>query len=766
MSVSSTGRSLSPLALVLIVVWGGLALFSWGGSALAHANLVEADPAPNSTLDAAPSQVIIWFTEPIEPRLSEIRVLDAQGARVDGGSPQFDPNAPTVMAVGMGPVPDGTYTVAWKNVSTVDGHRVRGSYLFSVGVPISSEALEEPEGPLLQSPIEPALRWLLLLGALAMVGGLVLELFVTAPALRPRQGEAAVRVLLARLAGRSIKLTWASVAVFSAASLVQLLLQASLIHEVPFTEAFGTSAWNTLRETTWGGLWLWRMGLTGLFVLLGIGLTALAVRQSSGRASGGVGTSRAALGVRALALVAGCGVLWTLSLTSHAAATAGIRNFAVAADFAHFLAAAVWVGGLFHLCIGIPLFLRILSPRQRRECLGRLMPRFSVVAGLSVAALIVTGVFSGWAQVTVPEALSAPYGRALVLKVALVAALLVVGAVNLFWVRPGLARRDGRERWLRRTVAAEVVIAILVLGTVGLLTSLEPARQVASRMGIGEPEAPSFRDADEGTTMLLSVDPGRVGANDLTIRLEDRLGRPITNATDVRARVKYVDSDLGEDTSSATSLGNGSYALEGIPLSIAGAWQIELVVNRPDAFDSRTAFRFEVAPGAGSWAIAPSPDRAAMLFGGGLAALGVVFMVTALPLGGWFTRTGAGVMVPGIVGLAIGVVFLVNAPIGQTGPELVNPFPPTPDSLETGESVYLKTCQTCHGDGGRGDGPTAAGLNPPPADLVVHVPLHPEGDLFGYIQDGLPGTAMVPLGDVLTDDEIWHVVNYIRTFEE
>ena len=754
MKVTVASRSFSLLALILAVVWGVLVFLSSGGSALAHANLVEASPAPNSTLNAAPSQVIIWFTEPIEPRLSEIRVLDAQGARVDDGNSRFDPNDPTVMSVGMEPVPDGTYTVAWKNVSAVDGHRVRGSYLFSVGVPISGETLEEPEGPLLQSPAEPALRWLLLLGALAMAGGLVLELFVTLPALQPRKGEAAVRELLVRLAARSIKLTWASVAVFSVASVAQLLLQASLIYEVSVIEAVGPLAWATLDETAWGGLWLWRMALTGLFVLLAFG--------ASGRwpVSGGHRPL-----FRVLALAAGCGILWTLSLTSHAAATADIRNLAVAADFAHFLAAAAWVGGLFHLCIGIPLFLRILSPRQRRECLGRIVPRFSVVAGLSVAALIVTGVFSGWAQVTVPEALSVPYGRTLTLKIILVAALLIIGAVNLFWVRPGLARRDGRERWLRRTIIAEVVLAVLVLGTVGLLTSLEPARQVASRMGIGVPEAPSFRGTDEGATMTLSVDPGRVGANDLTVRLEDRLGRPITNATDVRARVKYVDSDLGEETSSATPVGDGSYLLEGVPLSIAGAWQVELLVNRPDAFDSRTAFRFEVAPGAGSWAIAPSPDRAGLLFGGGLVVLGVVFMVTALPLGGWFTRAGAGVMVPGIVGLAIGVVFLVNAPIGQTGPELVNPFPPTPDSLETGEAVYLKTCQTCHG-GGRGDGPTAAGLNPPPADLVVHVPLHPEGDLFGYIHDGIPGTAMVPLGDVLSDDEIWHVVNYIRTFEE
>jgi mono/diheme cytochrome c family protein len=57
-------------------------------------------------------------------------------------------------------------------------------------------------------------------------------------------------------------------------------------------------------------------------------------------------------------------------------------------------------------------------------------------------------------------------------------------------------------------------------------------------------------------------------------------------------------------------------------------------------------------------------------------------------------------------------------------------------------------------------------LEPPPADLVVHVPLHPDAALFNFIENGIPGTAMAPLGSQLTDEEIWHVINYIRSFEE
>ena len=368
---------------------------------------------------------------------------------------------------------------------------------------------------------------------------------------------------------------------------------------------------------------------------------------------------------------------------------------------------------------------------------------------LSVGTLILTGIFSAWAQVTVAPALLTPYGLALAVKVVIVLPLLLLGAVNLVLIRPRLARSGESGRWLRRTVAGEAVLAVLVVAAVGVLTSLEPARQVAAREGRGVEESLIFRDTAEGASITLEIEPGRLGPNRLTVLLEDRLGRPIDNATGVSVRLGYLDADLGEEPRQAEPVGGGLYALEEAQLSIAGAWQVELVVRRLDAFDARTAFRFETAAdgSGGSAAISPSPGTARLLLGGGLALLGALFAATALPLGGWYSRVGAGVMLPGIAGLAAGAVILVSAG-------------------EAGRVVYEQMCQTCHGVEGRGDGPGAADLNPPPADLVVHGPLHPEHDLFRFVRDGVPGTAMAPLGDRLSDEEIWHVVNYVKTFEE
>ena len=98
-------------------------------------------------------------------------------------------------------------------------------------------------------------------------------------------------------------------------------------------------------------------------------------------------------------------------------------------------------------------------------------------------------------------------------------------------------------------------------------------------------------------------------------------------------------------------MGDGRYVREDAQLSIAGVWQAELVVRRPDAFDARTAFRFEALStgAAGSAAISPSPATAYLMLGAGLLVLGtMLFLAAGLPLGGWFSRSGAGVMTPGV----------------------------------------------------------------------------------------------------------------------
>ncbi|MDK2744513.1 MAG: c-type cytochrome [Nitrospira sp. BO4] len=99
---------------------------------------------------------------------------------------------------------------------------------------------------------------------------------------------------------------------------------------------------------------------------------------------------------------------------------------------------------------------------------------------------------------------------------------------------------------------------------------------------------------------------------------------------------------------------------------------------------------------------------------------------------------------------------------------LKSPLSNSPEVIEQGKEVYngKGTCFTCHGVDGDGKGPAAAKLNPLPRNFQHHGfwRHRTEGELFWVIKHGSPGTAMIGFGQVLSDDEIWALIHYERTF--
>ncbi len=100
--------------------------------------------------------------------------------------------------------------------------------------------------------------------------------------------------------------------------------------------------------------------------------------------------------------------------------------------------------------------------------------------------------------------------------------------------------------------------------------------------------------------------------------------------------------------------------------------------------------------------------------------------------------------------------------------DMTNPLPDSPEILRKGKAVYngKGTCFNCHGTDGDGHGPVASRLDPSPRNFHHHVlwQNRTEGELFWVIKHGSPGTAMIGFGRVLSDDEIWAVVRYLRGF--
>ncbi len=97
-------------------------------AAYAHAFLDHAEPRVGSTVPAAPRELVLSYTQNLEPAFSSVEVTDANGARVDLGKPKISAGT---MRVGLKQLAPGSYKVRWK-VLSVDTHTTEGSFTFHV----------------------------------------------------------------------------------------------------------------------------------------------------------------------------------------------------------------------------------------------------------------------------------------------------------------------------------------------------------------------------------------------------------------------------------------------------------------------------------------------------------------------------------------------------------------------------------------------------------------------------------------------------------
>lgn len=105
-------------------------LLAVAGLAQGHSKLAGQDPAPDSTV-APPAQACVTFSGAVEPALTRLSVLDADGQQVNPAPSSLQAGAQPRVCVALPPLAAGRYEVRWVAVAR-DGHRSRGAYHFSV----------------------------------------------------------------------------------------------------------------------------------------------------------------------------------------------------------------------------------------------------------------------------------------------------------------------------------------------------------------------------------------------------------------------------------------------------------------------------------------------------------------------------------------------------------------------------------------------------------------------------------------------------------
>jgi copper transport protein len=708
---------------MLVGLLGALALMAAlrPASARAHANLVQSDPPAQAVLPQAPERVQLTFSEDVEPSEIEVQVWDAQRRRVDRGDAALIPGTRNAVAVSLNRVGNGVYTIQWKMVSAVDGHLTRGLVPFTVGDPgtVPAEAVTVTSEASSGGWPAVAARWLTLLALVTLTGSFVFVPLMLAPGLRlleqvagegrrrptqpddePFPTDAAAR-LAALAAQRLLRLCGWLLVAFALGSLLLLVVETATARDAGYLDVLGRPLWQQLTGTRRGALWLARAALMAA-AAGGLALVARDVRRDT----------RAALARwpwwAALAAL-GAGALFTWSLGSHAAALASQEALATAVDWLHLLAVAVWVGGLVQFGLALLPSLAPLGGPPRTRLLAGLIPRFSVVAGTSVALILLSGAYQtvrllgGWSALT-----EAGWGRALLVKLALFAALLLLAAVNLLLIRPALARLAGRmdrparelaarvRLHFRRVLLGEVGLAALVLLVAAVLISQAPG---ASRTaGATGPVRPIVLDATaEDITARFVMTPGRIGLNRFDFTVTEGNGRPVPNGTEVVLRISTLDVDTGITEAKTEALGGGRFTATGTYVSTVGLWEVAALVRRPGRDEVRVPFQFRMSEITGQVQVRESRPAA---------------------------------------------------------------------PLERGRELYQANCTQCHGETARGDGPLAPALNPRPVDLTVHVPLHSDQELHDWIANGIPRTAMPAWKDRFSEEEIQAIINYLRQVAE
>jgi copper transport protein len=234
-------------------------------------------------------------------------------------------------------------------------------------------------------------------------------------------------------------------------------------------------------------------------------------------------------------------------------------------DGVHLLAAAVWFGGLVALWI-------VLRSRTEALSVARVVAKFSLLATVSLVAVAGAGTYLAWREVGSVSALTgSSYGRLILAKVAAVGAVAFLGLLNNRRLVPALTRAPERAAaLLRRTVRAEAAILIGVVAITAVLVNVSPPVAKAS----GGPIAVTVPLTGGGSAEL-SIEPGRVGTNVVHVYLADAAGQPLI-LENLRLAASLPAAQLGPLSRDAQPTGLAHWTVDGLPLSLAGTWHIDL----------------------------------------------------------------------------------------------------------------------------------------------------------------------------------------------
>jgi putative copper resistance protein D len=312
-------------------------------------------------------------------------------------------------------------------------------------------------------------------GSSIIVAGIVFfDLLIASPTLR--MTDLRLMATVAAFRARTAEVLWVCLALSIISGFGWLCLLAARIAGEPVGDVIADgTVWIVLSQTQFGFAWKLR-------VLFGVLLAACLVMRRTKDTAAPVWQEVLA------ALLAGA-YLGTLAFAGHGEEGLGIgRNLHLAVDFLHLIAAGLWLGGL------VPLALLLLYLRRFREeawvsVACNAAARFSDLGIAAVGTLLISGMINTYFLVgDMQRLIDTSYGRLLLVKISLFAAMVCLAGINRQYLLPRLFGYSGTDpgsrtvQWLVRSTLVEIFLGTGVIVIVGMLGIMAPATDMHAHL--------------------------------------------------------------------------------------------------------------------------------------------------------------------------------------------------------------------------------------------------------------------------------------------
>ena len=531
----------------------------------AHPFTDETIPNLSSNAPTGVSEVVVFFSEPVELDFSTLKVLDNNGNQIDNKDTNYYQDEKSLI-VTTSPLEDGVYTVTTKVLSKVDGHLVPGAFLFAVGdVVIDPKLLENQDSIDLIFFPEAGARFPGIVGQTIVLGVIIASLIIWGT-----QNKQLIKEELEQIEfthhQKFMSITGIGLMLVFISNILMIAVQTVRLETTPI-EAI---------QTNFGSIWLIRMAIT--IVLLGIWFGLDRKKNLTKK-------------TQIPMLIAMLALIGTSSLIGHGAASG--ETPALILDYIHNLVAAVWIGGIFYFVFTLLPTLSQLKEINKEKMSLALIPRFSIAFIISIGIVIITGPLLMWfLESDVGLITESVYGQLIMLKIVIAGIMIGLGGFFQFRVQRTAEKnfQSGKinvHKKLKRTLKVDAALGVILLGVVALITNGTLPEGEFQNVNAQE-IVYGFKTIEftDNAKFEIQISPFSSGVNTILVKVSDFDNNPIYDSNQLKVKIANPSKNISPiEVPMQITKENNNIPTEfqgELTFGFSGKWQLEIESQRTE----------------------------------------------------------------------------------------------------------------------------------------------------------------------------------------